>query len=304
MKKKNSRGGFAHGHLSVVGGTEYGILYITGSETMGKGVIIKKCSLVLLLFLVSIVIPLNSYAHPDKNTHAYEISRALGFDYHPKIHDWLCYISSDMIDKHQPFYSMLTTQFPGFKCKHRVLFHWNFNGIPWTPGLENKVVAYTRLIYGSDKYRQYIPQVKESFLKTLRKEQKRRNGIINKKTETLFGFATGGKDASYANFFASMAYDLHILGDYTSKDNTDLNGLVEFNTLINGIISTINRLDSRQGKNIVKEIKRVNSSKKDVQLRADDIMKIIQNKLPEFVKTAQEGSIKRRLEKRGYTFLK
>lgn len=247
--------------------------------------------------------PKIAHAHPDKHTHAYEIESALGFEYHPEIYDWLCFISSDMIDKCEPFYGQLKSRFPKFSCKHRLLFHWNFNGIPWTPGMEQKVLAYTRLIYGSEKYKEEFPKMKDAFLSVLRKEQKRRNGLINKKTEILFGFASGGKDASYANFFASMAYDLHILGDYTTKDNSDLNGLVEFNTLINGIISTINRLDSRKGQKLVRKIKHALKSQKDVQLKADEVMAIIHYELPKFVKVAQEGSIKRRLENRGFKFI-
>lgn len=249
-----------------------------------------------------------SYGHPNKVIHANEIQSAFGFE-HPDLYNWLCYISSDMIDKHNPFYNSLKEQFPGFTCSHRCLFHWNYNGIPWTNGLESRVIAYTRLKYGSDSYREYVPNMKEAFLTELRKEQKRRNGIINRKTETVFGFASGGKDGRYANFFAAMAYDLHLLGDYTSADNTDLNGLVEFKTLIGGIIISINRLDSREGKSIVKSINAVLSlpddgSSASIQKKADKIMEIIQKELPEFIKNAENGSIKRRLEKRGFKFIK
>ena len=242
-------------------------------------------------------------AHPDKNLHAKEIASALGFQNHPEIHNWLCFISSDMIDKHEPFYTQLTQSFPRFKCKHRLLFHWNYNGKPWTPGLESRVKAYARQLYGLDRYEEKYPKLKEQFLNVLRTEQKRRNRIINKKTEELFGFASGGKDASYANFFASMAYDLHILGDYTSGDNTDLNGLVEFNSLIYGIISSIKKLDHVQSKSICNLIRNANQTNEDVQKRADRIMNIIQNHLPQFIKQAQGGSLKRRLEKRGDLFV-
>lgn len=261
-----------------------------------------RLSISLTLAIISILSPANAFAHPDKHSHANEILSALGLEYHPEVYGWLCFISSDMIDKHQPYYSELTATFPGFKCKHRMLFHWNFNGIPWTPGLEKKVLTYTRMIYGSDTYKQQFPLMKQSFLNHLRKEQKRRNRLINRKTETLFGFASGGKDASYASFFASMAYDLHLLGDYTSKDNSDLDGLVEFNTLINGIISSINRLDSKQGKFLIKAIKTANKSNKNIQQKADDIMDIILKHLPIFIKNAKDGYLKRRLEKKGYKF--
>lgn len=136
----------------------------------------------------------------------------------------------------------------------------------------------------------------------LRKEQKRRNGLINSITENLFGFASGGRDASYANFFAAMAYDFHLLGDYMT-DNKDLNGLVEFDVLIGGIITTITRLDAAESKTLVNAIRSLNKSDKDVQQRADDIMALMQIQLPTFIKRAQGGFIKRRLESRGYKFI-
>lgn len=261
----------------------------------------KRRFIIILMFITVFLYPFGANCHPSKTIHADEIQEAFGF-MHPEVYEWLCYISSDMIDKHNPFYNQLKEKFPDFKCKHRCLFHWNFNGIPWTPGLESRVKAYARLKYGQKNYLDYYPIIKEDFLNELRKEQKRRNRYINEKTEYVFGFASGGKDGSYANFFAAMAYDLHLLGDYTSADNTDLNGLVEFNTLINGIIVSINRLDSKQGKKLTKGLRSLLNTHKDVQYQADDIMEFIQKELPLFIQNAEEGSIKRRLEKRGFKF--
>ena len=82
----------------------------------------------------------------------------------------------------------------------------------------------------------------------------------------------------------------------------NLDGLVEFNTLINGIISSINRLDSKQGKFLIKAIKTANKSNKNIQQKADDIMDIILKHLPIFIKNAKDGYLKRRLEKKGYKF--
>ena len=257
----------------------------------------------------------SSYGHHSKKAHVDEIREALGFEPNQYIDDWIGFISSDMIDKPNPFYTELTEYFPGFKCKHRQLFHWNYNGEPWTKSLESKITAYAISIYGDEKYREHLPSIIEAFKTKLRNEQKRRNGIINRKTETVFGFASGGKDGSYANFFAAMAYDLHLLGDYMS-DNKDLNGLVEFKTLIGGIITSINRLDSREGKSIVKSINAVLALPNDgssasiqkkndkIQKKADKIMEIIKKELPEFIRNAENGSIKRRLEKRGFKFIK
>ena len=258
----------------------------------------------LLMYVFIVLSPIESYGHPDKATHANEIMTVLGFEYNQSLYEWLCFISSDMIDKHQPFYSELCSKFPDFKCKHRLLFHWNYNGIPWTPSLEARVLAYTRMKYGSENYRKEFPAMKEAFLNVLRKEQKSRNSKINTRTEQLFSFASGGKDASYANFFAAMAYDLHILGDYTSIDNTDLDGLVDFKVLINGIISSINRLDPKEGKSLIKKLRTASSNpNKNVQYMADDAMAILQSDLPLFIMNAEDGSIKRRLEKHGFKFI-
>lgn len=247
------------------------------------------------------VIPQNAYGHPNKATHANEIMSAFGFEYNQAIYDWLCFISSDMIDKHQPFYNELCKKFSGFKCKHRLLFHWNYNGKPWTPGLEERVKAYTRAKYGSQEYSAKYPLVKEGFLDMLRKEQKKRNGKINAMTEQLFRFASSGKDASFANAFAALAYDLHLLGDYTSADNSDLSGLVEFNLLTSAIVESINKLDNQQGKTLIKKIKKsAKGSPENVQRAADDVMEIIQKELPSFLIKAQKGSIRRRLEKLGF----
>lgn len=253
----------------------------------------------LVAVVVMFTVP-GAFAHASKKMHADEIQQAFGFE-HPDVYAWLCFISSDMIDKHQPFYDQLTAQFPGFKCRHRLLFHWNFNGKPWTPGLEKRVAAYTRQKYGSQEYKEHLEEMNAAFLEALRKEQKRRNGLINARTEELFGFASGGREASYANFFAAMAYDLHLLGDYMT-DNKDLNGLVELNTLVGGIISTINRLDAKQGKVLTKALSAELKTDKGDQEKADALMAIVQDKLPGFIRSAREGYIYNHLRKRGFKF--
>ena len=82
-----------------------------------------------------------------------------------------------------------------------------------------------------------------------------------------------------------------------------MNGLVEFDVLIGGIITTITRLDAVEGKTLVNAIRSLNKSGKDVQQRADDIMALMQAQLPAFIKQAQGGSIKRRIESWGYKFM-
>lgn len=253
-----------------------------------------------LLLLMAAFLAHTASAHSNKYIHAKEIQSALGFD-DKSVYEWLCFISSDMIDKHQPFYNQLKEHYPGFSCSHRCLFHWNYNGKPWTPDIEHRVDAYTRLVYGSKDYKNHIQQMRESFLEVLRQEQKRRNGLVNSRTEELFGFASGGKQASYANFFAAMAYDLHLLGDYMT-DNKNLKGLVELNTLIGGIISSINRLDAKEGKSLVKALNAELKTDKNDQEKADALMAVIQEHLPRFIRNAQGGYLYRHIKNQGIKF--
>ena len=253
-----------------------------------------------IIWIVSFLFVFGASAHSSKHIHAKEIQSALGFE-DKAVYEWLCFISSDMIDKHQPFYNELKELFPGFTCSHRCLFHWNYNGKPWTQGLEHRVDAYTRMIYGSKDYKEHVPEMREAFLKALRTEQKRRNGLVNARTEELFGLASGGKQATYANFLAAMAYDLHLLGDYMT-DNKDLKGLVELRTLIGGIISNINRLDAKEGKVIVKGLNAELKSEKNDQEKADAMMELMQLELPRFIRNAQGGQMYRLIKKQGIKF--
>lgn len=260
--------------------------------------IVKILCFIIITYFFSI--PLQ--AHRSGDIHKDEIRSVLGFESHPKIDEWLLFISRDMIDNHNPFYTNLKNQFPGFKCKHRYLFHWNYVGEPWTPALEDKVKAYTRLKFGSEQYREQFPDMKKKFLRVLKEEQRRRNGLINSKTEQLFGFNPGGRDGSYANFFAAMAYDLHLLGDYMS-DNSDFDGLIDFNTLVNGIISNINKIDQKKGKIVVKPIKSLLRRNLNTQQKADAIMGSLKTNFPMFIQSIDNGAIKRRLEKNGFKFI-
>lgn len=67
------------------------------------------------------------------------------------IEKWLGMITSDLIDNcwgkecdefgGKSFYNYLRDEF-GFRCKHRLLFHWGFNARPWTDELEKKISKY------------------------------------------------------------------------------------------------------------------------------------------------------------------
>ena len=258
---------------------------------------IKKISFFVLLSLSLC----NLYAHSSFSEHGKDMLDVLGLKSSPALNEWTKFISSDMIDK-TTFYTVLKQRHPGFKCKHRLFFHWGYNARPWNPFLEKKVVSYCEQHQRKNKHKSVnIADTISLFQREIQQEQKRRNALINSKTEKLFGFAHGGKDASSARFFASMAYNIHLIGDYTS-DNTDLEGVQNINEVIGLIVIELRNLDKVKSASVIKEITNINKRYANPQKKADALLPYFKKSIPAFVKGAQSGSIYRRLAKRGFKF--
>lgn len=99
-----------------------------------------------------------------------------------------------------------------------------------------------------------------------------------------------------------MAYNVHILGDYTSDDNTVLNGLYPLEKLVGQFVDELRKLDYAKSKDIVRGITRINHKNIDVQDKADELMLYLKLHVPAFIKEARNGSFKRLLENRGFSF--
>ncbi len=120
-------------------------------------------------------------------------------------------------------------------------------------------------------------------------------------TEKLFGFASSGKDASYANAMISIVYDVHLLGDYT-PDNKDFDGVQDFSSVVGDLINAIRKIDEAQGKALVKSIQTASRQQLPVQQKAAGMLEILQREMPEFLQKAQGGTLKRRFAKQGIIF--
>ena len=254
----------------------------------------KKSFIKYVFFIIcSFFISFRAFPHNGWEQHADDMMAVFGFNDNRQLREWMKFISSDMIDKVEPFYSRLKANHPGFSCKHRLLFHWGYDSEPWSKQLENRVQVYCQDydLNTESNIRVFKAEIKE--------EQIKRNRIINERTESLFGFAHGGIDARYAHFFASMAYNIHLLGDYTS-DNSDLDGLQDISTIIGLIVIEIRSLDNIQSKQIIKGITKINQQYIDPQEKADMLMIYLKYELPKFIKKAQNGSIYRRLKNKGF----
>lgn len=240
-------------------------------------------------------------AHSSFELHKKDFYSVLSFNEDKQLTDWMKLISSKLIDNHKGeprneynglcFYDYLKQQYPPFKCKHRLLFHWGYNARPWSEDLDRKMEQC-----------KFDPATIKSFQQTLIKEQKYRNGKANVATEALLGFSSSGKDASYANAFVSLVYDIHIIGDYT-PDNKDMDGVAPLTSAVGDIINSLRRIDSECSKELIKEIL-VASKRTDigVQQRAEFILTTLTKGFKKFILKADNGNLAKRLAKRGFTF--
>lgn len=260
----------------------------------------------LRLFVLGVltVLSIRVEAHDDVREHVRDMRAVFGFRdgrsgaKNAEIVEWMTFISSDMIDK-TDFHKKLKAEC-GFDCtsakRHRLLFHWGYNSKPWNDTLQMYVGRFARDRKISED--SIVSVIKEK----VRKEQSQRNRKVNEMTEDLFGFAHGGTDAMFANFFISIAYDVHLIGDYM-PDNSCLEGLQGFGAIVGDMVNRIRALDNIKGRNIIQGITAINMKSGDVQKKADELMAYLKQEMPKFIKEAREGSIYRRLKGIGVVFI-
>lgn len=278
-----------------------------------KGLLIKNritMKLLVITLCIVFVCSIDLLAHSGFIQHGEDIMAVLGLEHDTRLfnrskdtksnNSWVKFISSDMIDN-TDFHKELEKDYPGFSIKgpnrHRLLFHWAYDTEPWNEELEVLFREYCDITDRNIESNIRILKAK------IISEQKKRNRKVMNKTQEVFGFETGGKQGHvYTHFFASMAYNIHILGDYTS-DNTVLDGLFGFDRLIGKIVSELRNLDYSNSKYIVSEITRINSQNIDVQKKADMLMDYLKQEVPGFIKKACNGSVKRKIEGQGFRLI-
>ena len=260
----------------------------------------KAILVITLLFLL--LMP--SWAHESWLQHADDMYEVFGFERNEELTNWMRFVSSVLIDNYNTeyafsndgkafdFYSYLQEKYPGFQCKHRLLFHWGYNSRPWSSYLQEIVNNYG---WSEEK-------IKE-FQTDLITEQKRRNGFANEYTEILFGFAHGGKEARIARVLISIAYDVHILGDY-EPDNTDLDGLQDIESVVGDIINNLTVLDNHQSTELRKQFRKVSRDPKyKLQDRATVLLNLLKDNFSILLQSADEGKIAAHLNAKGFRFL-
>lgn len=249
-------------------------------------------------------------AHSHFTVHCEDMMEVFGFEENRKLFSrtspqynksWMKFISSDMIDNTE-FHKKLERLHPNLNISHpryhRLLFHWPYSAKPWTRELERYIRTYCHINKLDEELTIGI------FKKEIQEEQNRRNNKIMEETEKVFGFAHGRKkERGYTNFFAGMAYNVHLLGDQQT-DNSEFRGVVDMNILIGQIIITLRYLDNVRCKPLEKEITKINKKYTDPHKKADALMLYLKQSVPSFIKEANGGSVYRRLENRGIKFKK
>jgi len=258
---------------------------------------------VIIVFLI-IISHASSLAHASWEQHADDMYEVLGLERNEKLTNWMRFVSSVLIDNNNTdyifsddgkpfdFYLYLKEKYPGFQCKHRLLFHWGYNSRPWSTYLQDKVIGYG---WSDTKI--------QEFQTDLVAEQKRRNSFTNNYTENLFGFAHGGKEARVARVIISIVYDVHLLGDY-EPDNTDLDGLQDIGSVVGDIINNINALDKQNGSVLCKQLKQISqSSIIQVQDKASALLSLLKKHFGFILRTAENGKIAKHLNEQGFYFV-
>lgn len=258
----------------------------------------------VIIVLILIISHVSSFAHASWEQHADDMYEVLGLERNEKLTNWMRFVSSVLIDNNNTdhvfsddekpfdFYLYLKEKYPGFQCKHRLLFHWGYNSRPWSTSLQNKVIGYG-----------WSDEMIRDFQADLIAEQKRRNGFANNYTENLFGYAHGGKEARVARVFISVVYDVHLLGDY-EPDNIDLEGLQDIGSVVSDIINNINALDKRTGAQLTKLLQKISRNPNyEVQEKAAALLGLLKEHFGAFLRTADNGTIEDHFNAQGFYFV-
>ena len=256
-----------------------------------------------ILFISLLLFRMPILAHASWQQHADDMYEVFGFERNEELTNWMKFVSSVLIDNNNSdnafssdgisfnFYSYLQEKYPDFQCKHRLLFHWGYNSRPWSSYLQDKVNRYG---WSEDMIRE--------FQADLIAEQKRRNGFANEYTENVFGFAHSGKEARIARVLISIAYDVHILGDY-EPDNSDLDGLQDMGSVVGDIINNLTTLDKKQSSALCKQLKKVSQYQEyDIQDKATIILDLLKDNFSNLLRNANGGEIAAHLTSMGFQF--
>jgi len=249
----------------------------------------QKHSLILLLLFIPIFsLSAKSFAKGEKTGHEADAYSVFPFERSNSISDWFEAVHKTIDYPYNAYFKGLRdaphTNFSWGSYGHRLFFHWGFNGRPWTPQIQERVD-----LCGWDK------QTIGLFQKKLIDEQARRNKIIMTATSEALHLGMSGQLREYSNAFASILYDTHLLGDYTT---TRIEPLLNLNAIIDDIKTALFR-KLKGGNEALRINKLLENTKKQYpnsRIRAAKVLQLLQKEVPGLILSAQDGYFRRHFQ--------
>lgn len=251
---------------------------------------LKQYALLTLVILLNITTLSAKSLNPGrKGGHEADIYSVLPFERCTEISELILLIHNN-IDHPIGYFPGLRDaphqDFTWRKHGHRVFFHWGYNANPQSSPILQELVAE----------RNWTAAVQQSFWKKVVDEQARRNRESMATVGSTLGFQTSGAQRAYANAFASIITDIHLLGDYSTTNIVTLQN-------IDLIIADIKKalFESLRGGDDAKRINKLlddTAKIEDVRLRAETALGILQREFPAFILKAQNGFFARHFEKK------
>ncbi len=182
---------------------------------------------------------------------------------------------------------------------HRIFFHWGFNGNPRkSAALAERVNAATE-----DEL------LREKIWKIIIEEQDRRNKRMIRQAEIVLAGnrakdpgASGGKLGDLANGIVSIAYDVHIIGDYIEGKDMPMKAIASLDSVKADIVAATRRITKNDpdfsaiGKARLSAFSKAMEKKNwgNMQKRGETVLNIMEEHLPGIF--SECGFVSRRLE--------
>ena len=246
-----------------------------------------------MLFLL---IPFNflsakSFSRGEKTGHEADAYSVFPFERSDAISDWFEAVHKTIDYPYNAYFKGLRDaphqNFSWGSYGHRLFFHWGFNGRPWTPQIQERMDLC-----------KWDSKTIDLFQKKLIDEQARRNKIIMTATSQTLHLSMSGQLREYTNAFASILYDTHLLGDYTT---TRIEPLLDLNSVIDDLKTALYR-KLKGGDEALCINKLLDNTKKqyaDPRERAAKVLQIMQKEVPKLILSAQDGFFKKHFKEWG-----
>ena len=241
----------------------------------------NKYLLLSVLLVLTISVSAKSFLRGESGGHEADAYSVLPFKECTLISDWLEAVHKTIDVPYNAYFKGLRDaphqKFSWGKYGHRIFFHWGFNGKPWSPQIEEKVLEC-----------HWDASTTDAFKRKLMDEQARRNHLVMEKTSKTLQLGMSGVLREYTNGFASLVFDTHLLGDYSTTLKAPLQDL---NSVIDDVKNALYR--KLKGGNTALAInKRLDLTKTlyaDPETRAKKVLEIMHEDVPEMILNAQDG---------------